>query len=63
MNGRDVDDRHDNAGEIEALFERAFARSMTEEFESFLTNVRAFWEKRHYLTEKQYQAVRRAARR
>jgi hypothetical protein len=58
-----VGDKHDDAGEIESLFERAFARAMTEEFEGFLTSVRMFWEQRGYLTEKQYAAVRRAARR
>jgi hypothetical protein len=57
------DERHDDADEIDSLFERAFAQKMSEGFEEFLCSVRMWWERRGFLTERQYRAVKRAASR
>lgn len=54
-------DRFDNHEEIEQLFDQAFLKCKTPEFESFLNSVYNWWEEKGFLTRPQYHAVRRAA--
>ena len=59
----DVDSKHDNEAEIDALFERVYDRiSSGSSFYEFVQSVHDFWLQKGFLTEKQYQAIRRAAR-
>ena len=56
--------KYDDADEINRLFSRAFARtSHGSGFRDFLDSVHEWWEKKGFLTEKQYHAIRRAATR
>ncbi|SRR5258708_6487427 len=55
--------KHTDADEINALFTEVFDKNLTEGFESFVTSVHLWWERRGFLTEKQYQAIKRAAER
>jgi hypothetical protein len=55
--------KYDDAGEIDRLFDRAFAEDHAESFEAFLTSIHMWWERRGYLTERQYRALKKAARR
>jgi hypothetical protein len=55
------DDRHDDADEINNLFEKISRQEKTESFEAFVTSVYLWWESRGFLTEKQYRVIKRAA--
>lgn len=59
----DVDTKHTNDAEIDALFEQVYDRVPSGcSFYEFVQSVHDFWTQKGYLTEKQYQAIRRAAR-
>jgi len=56
-------EKHDNEAEIDALFERVYDRVHSgSSFYEFVQSVHDFWIQKGYLTEKQYQAIRRASR-
>ena len=59
----DVDSKHTNEAEIDGLFERVYDRIHSgSSFYEFVQSVHDFWIQKGYLTEKQYQAIRRASR-
>jgi hypothetical protein len=53
--------RYDDAKEIEPMFERAFANAGNSGFRDFLDSVHEWWEDKGFLSDKQYQAVKKAA--
>ncbi len=59
----DVGGKHDDDIEIDRLFEKVYDRVPSgSSFYEFVQSVHDFWTQKGYLTEKQYQAIRRAAR-
>jgi hypothetical protein len=59
----DIGGKHDDDVEIDKLFERVYDRVPSgSSFYEFVQSVHDFWTQKGYLTEKQYQAIRRAAR-
>ena len=55
--------KHDDEREINRLFARAFSNTPKNSgFRNFLDSVYEWWEEKGFLTEKQYQAIKRAAR-
>ena len=55
--------KHDDEKEINRLFARAFSNTPKNSgFRNFLDSVYEWWEEKGFLTEKQYQAIKRAAR-
>lgn len=60
--GRDDVLPHSDPAEIDPLFEAAFrGTSTSSSFYSFLLSVQEFWQDRGYLTDRQHDAVKRAA--
>jgi hypothetical protein len=53
--------KHSDQDEINAMFKTLLARDLGS-FAGFVENVHGFWEEFGYLTDRQYQAIRRAAR-
>ena len=53
--------RYSNEQEINILFERVFEKNLTEGFQAFVESVHLWWERRGFLTEGQYKAIKRAA--
>jgi len=54
--------KYTDADEINALFEKAFAKTRpTSSFREFLESVHGWWEANGFLTEKQYFAIRKSA--
>lgn len=54
------DNRHDNDEEIERLFETAFANA-SGTFLHFLESIHEWWEQKRFLTDKQFEALNKAA--
>lgn len=54
-------ERFDNADEINPMFERAFANTSGKGFRDFLESVHEWWTSKGFLTERQYQSVKKAA--
>jgi hypothetical protein len=55
---------HSNRQEIELLFSFAFGNTpQYSSFYQFLTSINQYWHRKGFLTQKQYEALRRAARR
>jgi hypothetical protein len=53
--------KHTDSKEIDRLFEQAFHRARGS-FREFLESIHDWWETKKFLTERQYQALRKAAR-
>jgi len=59
----DVDAKHHDSTTIDIMFEKAFDRTPSgSSFYEFLQSVHDYYVQRGYHTDKQYQAIRRAAR-
>jgi len=56
-----TNNRHDDQDEINALFEAAFAGARGS-FKEFLDSIHEWWEQKLFLTDRQYEALRKAAR-
>jgi len=56
-------ERYSNKFEIDGMFNRAFAKNNTNDFEEFLSSVHIWWLDKGWLSEKQYRVVKRAAER
>jgi hypothetical protein len=52
--------RYDNAEEIDDMFYRLFNRDLREDFEEFAMSVHLWWKDKGFLTERQYNAIKRA---
>jgi hypothetical protein len=60
--GRDARGHYIDAQEIDYLFEQAYRKTgPTSSFRRFLDSVHQWWEENHFLTEKQYTAIRKSA--
>lgn len=59
--GKNASGRYDDATEIDPMFERAFKNAGNSGFRDFLDSVFEWWTDKGFLSDKQYQAVKRAA--
>ena len=53
--------KHTNEVEINGMFERVLKTNMSEGFAEFVESVHIWWERRGFLTDPQYRAIKRAA--
>lgn len=63
VNSRVRDDHHTDSDEIDKMFEAAYDNTQRgSSFYEFIESVHTFWTERSYLTEAQYQSIKRAVR-
>ncbi len=55
--------KYTDSEEIDSLFNQVFDKPLSEGFESFVTSVHIWWQQKGFLTEAQYSAIKRAAKR
>jgi hypothetical protein len=53
--------RYTNEKEINSFFDRIFARDMSGDFEEFAMSVHLWWKDKGFLTERQYNAIKKSA--